>query len=163
MKINYEKNYCCNQSLFKFFLVAYSDSDSQKKLATAQPEKPKTNPEEIQRRVNDKALNDIWNAYTNYPGNAVRGTKRINVKGKIIKQGTVPPSAVNSSAKGRLPAYIACYDYVSVISGIGDFEGDMCIYYINNPTRGTHAVMWRGKEYMSQLESSMASDGYTSK
>jgi hypothetical protein len=140
------------------FLVACSDSDSQKQQASAQPAKPKLSPEEIQRRTDDKALNDIWNAYTNYPGNAGQGTKWINVKGKIIKQGTVPPSAVNSSAKGRLPAYLACYDYVSVMSGLGDIEGNMCIYYINNPTRGTYAVMWRGKKYMSQLESSMAGD-----
>lgn len=107
-------------------------------------------------------LDEIWNAYTTHPGNAGQGTKWINVKGKMIKQGTVPPSAVNSSAKGRLPAYLACYDYVSVMSGLGDSEGSMCIYYINNPTRGTYAIMWRGPQYMSQLESNMASDGFSS-
>lgn len=105
----------------------------------------------------------IWSAYTNYPGNAGQGVRWAEVKGKIIKQGTVPPSAMNSSAKERLPAYLACYDYVSVTAGLGDIKGNMCIYYIENPTRGTDAIMWRGKEYMSQLESSMASDGFTSK
>jgi|APEBP8051072433_1049376.scaffolds.fasta_scaffold02064_2 hypothetical protein len=113
-------------------------------------------------KSSSSAVDDIWNAYTNYPGNAGQGIRWINVQGKILKQGTVPPSAVNSSAEGRLPAYLACYDYVSVMSGMGDSKGDMCIYYIDNPTRGTHAIMWRGKEYMGQLESSMTTDGFTS-
>ena len=108
----------------------------------------------------DNALNEIWNAYTNHPGNAGQGVRWIDVKGEMIKLGTVSPSAVNSSAKVRLPAYLACYDYVSVMSGMGDIQGDMCIYYIDNPTRGTYGIMWRGKKYISQLESSMESDGF---
>jgi hypothetical protein len=114
------------------------------------------------KSANNETIKQIWKAYTTHPGNSGQGVKWVNVKGEMIRQGTVPPSAVNSSAKGRLPAYLACYDYVSVMSGFGDIESDMCLYYIDNPSRGTYAIMWRGKKYMSDLESSMASDGFTS-
>ena len=107
-------------------------------------------------------LDDIWNAYTNYPGNSSAGTRWTDVKGKLIKQGTVPPSAVNSSAKKRLPAYLACYDYVMILPGLGDQESNLCVYYIDNQERGTYSIMWRGKQYISQLESEMASDGFIS-
>lgn len=151
------------------FLVACNNSITPKNQVTAQP----VSPEEIQRRADNKTANQkrradnktknqIWKAYATHPGNSGQGVKWINVKGEIIRQGTVPPSAVNSSAKGRLPAYLACYDFVSVMSGIGDIEGNLCLYYIDNPSRGTHAIMWRGKKYMSDIESSMASDGFTS-
>ena len=70
---------------------------------------------------------------------------------------------MNSSAEGRLPAYLACYDFVTVMGGMGDMKSDLCIYYVENPSRGTHGVMWRGKKYAAQLESKMNSDGFTSK
>jgi hypothetical protein len=138
------------------------EADAAAKLQAEKEEKQRR--EEIakqKRPEDDKALDEIWNAYTNHPGNAGQGTSWINVKGRMIKQGTVPPSAVRSSVKGRLPAYLACYDYVSVQSGLGDFEEDLCIYYIDNPTRGTYAIMWRGPEYIDRLKSRMASDGFS--
>jgi len=124
------------------------------KEGTGQPASTESNP------AHD-LLKDIWNAYTNLPDNAGQGVRWINVEGKMIKQGTVPPSAVNSSADGRLPAYLACYDYVAVWSGLGDSKADMCIYYIDNPTRGTYSIMARGKQYIDQLYSRMADDGFT--
>lgn len=107
-------------------------------------------------------LDKVWSAYTNYPGNVDPDTSYVDVKGKMIERGTVPPSAVNSSAKERLPAYLACYDYVLVISGAGDVETDLCIYFIDNPSRGTYAVMWRGKNLMATLKSKMVDDGFVS-
>lgn len=109
--------------------------------------------------LGSSALDRVWRAYTTHPGNAGRA-KWINVRGRMIQTGSVPPSAVNSSASGRLPAYLACYDFVWVLPGLGDTEADMCLYYIDNPSRGTYALIWRGKEYMRQLESEMSSDGF---
>ena len=113
-----------------------------------------------QAATND-LLNHIWNVYVNYPDNVVEGVRYINPVGEMIKQGTVPPSAVASSADGRLPAYLACYDHVIVMSGLGDSKTDVCVYYINNPTRGTYAIMMRGKKYIDRIEAAMASDGFT--
>jgi len=140
------------------FLVACSESESQKQQTYA----PTVSALLSQEEIDGKVVKNIWNAYTRHPGNAGQGSKWINVKGKMIKQGTVPPSAINSSADGRLPAYLACYDGVLVMYGLGDSELDICIYYIKNPTRGTHALMWRGTENMSELESVMASHEFAS-
>lgn len=126
---------------------------SEKNRATASSNK-------MQERT-PSMLKKIWSGYTNYPGNRGRDVSWMNVRGKIIKQGTVPSSALNTSVTGRLPAYLACYDYVSVMSGVGDINQDMCIYYIDNPTRGTYSIMWRGKKYIDQIKSTMASDGFS--
>lgn len=111
-------------------------------------------------KIGISVVDKIWDAYIRHPGNADQGIRWVNVTGKMIKQGTVSPSAVNSSAQGRLPAYLACYDYVLVISGVGDTDADLCIYYIDNPTRGTSSIMWRGKKYMDQLGAHMVSDSF---
>ena len=105
-------------------------------------------------------IDRIWQAYTTYPDNVVKGISRIEVKGHLIKKGTVLPSALSSSTEGRLPAYLACYDFVTVMNGMGDMKTNLCIYYIENPSRNTHGILWRGKEYANQLESKMNNDGF---
>lgn len=47
-----------------------------------------------------------------------------------------------------------------VMSSLGDIESDMCIFYIDNPTRGTHSIIWKGKQYLGQLERSMTEYGF---
>jgi len=106
-------------------------------------------------------LGKIWRAFTNHPGNVGSGIRSIEVKGNLVEKGSVPPSAMNSSAEGRLPAYLACFDYVMVVPGAGDMKTDLCIYYIENPSRGNHSVMWRGKMYVDQLKSRMDNHGFT--
>lgn len=109
----------------------------------------------------EQLVDSIWQGYTNYPGNSTPGISYVNVKGKLIKSGTVPPSAMNTSAENRLAAYLACYDFIMVINGVGDTKADLCVYYIDNPTTGMYAVNWKGKEYLGRLESKMQSDGFT--
>jgi hypothetical protein len=109
----------------------------------------------------EQLVDSIWQGFTSYPGNTTPDISFTNVKGKLIKSGSVPPSALNTSADKRLPAHLACYDYVMVIAGVGDTKADMCVYYIDNPTKGSYAVNWKGKEYQGWLESKMQSDGFT--
>jgi zinc-ribbon domain len=104
-------------------------------------------------------LDKIWHAFVDRPGNSGRW---LNVQGEIVKTGTVSPKAMATSFEGRLPAYLACYDYVMVVDGLGDTKSDMCIYLIVNDARGTQAVMWRGKKYMSELESAMRDGDFQS-
>jgi hypothetical protein len=37
--------------------------------------------------------------------------------------------------------------------GLGDSSEQLCVFLISNPSRGMQSVMWRGKEYMSAIES----------
>jgi hypothetical protein len=108
-------------------------------------------------KSDDQILKQIWRDYHSIPGN--QGADDRNEKGRIVKRGTVPPSAMNSSVQGRLPAYLACYDFLMVTS-FGDSNADMCIYYISNPSIGRSSMQWRGKEYISQLEQFMRNDGF---
>ena len=126
------------------------------------PEPEQTSPNSINSINKEQLLTKIWDGYENAPGNKVSDVRDINPVGEIVKVGTVPPSARNSSADSALPAYLACYDYVTVISGAGDLKTDICVYYVENPSRGNYSVLWRGKKYIDQLESSMASDGFVS-
>lgn len=105
----------------------------------------------------ESTLNKVWDAYRNYPGNDI---KALDVKGGIVQVGIVPSTALITSKKGHLPAYLACYDYVHVFEGLGDSEMNMCIYLIDNPTRGTHGIMWRGRRFIEQLESKMVEDEF---
>ncbi len=121
---------------------------------------PKLSAEEKQRRADNTILKTIWIAWHNIPGNAADDR---NEKGRIIKRGTVPSSAMITSVEGRLPAYLACYDYIDVLSiaGMtGDFKANICIYYINNPTMGRSAMQSRGKKYIEKLEEFMRDDGF---
>ena len=104
-------------------------------------------------------LDYIWNAHLSKSGDE-NYAQFTDIKGEMIKKGTVSPSSMNTSAKDRLPAYLACYTYVMILSGIGDTESDICVYLISNPTRKTELVRYRGKEYMSHLESFMAEDDF---
>ena len=106
-------------------------------------------------------LNKIWKDFNKFPGNDVKGESYLDVKGEILKKGFVPPSALATSAKDPLPAYLACYDFIKVYDGLGDTKSNICIYYVSNPTRDTYSLMWRGRQYMYQLESAMVNDGFT--
>lgn len=106
----------------------------------------------------DQLLKQIWNAYHNIPGNKDADDR--NEKGRIVKRGTVPPSAVNSSVDGKLPAYVACYDFIMVTS-FGDSKAHLCIYYINNPSIGRSSMQWRGNVH--DLEEFMRNDGFVEK
>lgn len=108
-------------------------------------------------------LSRVWSAYINTPGNVEPGQRWAEVKGTMVKEGTVLPSALITSVEGRLPAYLACYDYVSIMIGVGDTKGHLCIYLVENPTRGTAGIMWRGKDFMNDLEAEMKRDGFISK
>lgn len=108
----------------------------------------------------NEKLDQVWKGYTGYPGNTIPTLDRKEVKGQMLKEGTVPSSALATSVEGRLPAYLACYDFVMVIEGV-DGKADMCVYYIDNPTRDTYAVMWRGRKYLADLEQKMAGDGFS--
>ena len=144
-----------------FFSGDDGNDTSQRLQSGTQSAQPKVSPEDTQRKNNSSLISDIWSAYERK--NAVHGVSFINVKGDIVEEGTVPSSALNTIPNGPLPAYVACYDYVSITQGMGDIESDMCIYYIKNPTRGTGSFMWRGKKYISQIHKSMKSDGFKSK
>lgn len=107
-------------------------------------------------------LAKIWSKFTSNPRNTNANSRQINVRGTLIKEGTVPAAALNSSAPGRLPSYLACYQYVQVFTGLGDQETELCIYYTDNPSRGTHAIGWRGPEYIRELEAQMVADEFRS-
>jgi len=109
----------------------------------------------------ERLVEEIWRGYQKAPGNRGTGIKEINVRGRLIETGTVPASAMATSAIGRLPAYLACYDYVMVISGMGDTEANMCVFYIDNPSRGTYSVAWRGRQHLEQLRGIMRSSEFS--
>jgi hypothetical protein len=117
-----------------------------------------SSPEEEQRRADNKLLNQIWDDYHNLSGN--RGLDDRNPKGSIVKRGTVPPSAMNSSIEGRLPAHVACYDFLSVMQW-GDTKSHICIYHISNPSIGRSQMQWRGN--VDDLEKIMQNDGFAKK
>ena len=113
----------------------------------------------------DEIIDTIWSTWSNSPnGGYSSSIKYVNVKGILVKKGTVLPSAMDSSVDGRLPAYLACYDFIQVTNlpglGGGDDKSNMCIYYISNPTTGMVQFMHRGKKYMSTIEQSMAQDDF---
>jgi hypothetical protein len=105
-----------------FTLIGDNKGSTKQQTASS---KPSISPEEVQRRADNQILQQIWSAYHNIPGN--RGADDRNEKGRIVKRGTVPPSAMNSSVEGRLPAYVACYDFLMVTS-FGDSKSHLCIY-----------------------------------
>jgi hypothetical protein len=136
-----------------FIWAGWGDSDDVTATIAASQPQPATTDQEI--------LDQIWRGFEN-DGNKTPDIHYLDIKGRILKRGTVPPSVINSSAKGRLPAYLACYDYVQVLDGAGDLEANICVYYVGNPTRGTNGVMFRGGQHFNQLEEQMSSDGFTS-
>jgi len=110
---------------------------------------------------NEKAIIDkIWANYMKASGANGSGEEYLKLQGHLLKKGSVPPAALNSSAEGRLPAYLACYDYIFVLPGLGDSKQNMCVFYMSNPTRGTMGVQWRGKQYLGNLEQIMAAHGF---
>lgn len=110
----------------------------------------------------DALVAEIWNTYENWPGNSTGDTRSINVKGKLLARGTVPPRVMQSSVAGRLPAYLACYD-CTVVSCATDFPSSMCIYFVDNPSVGRHAIMFRGKDLIGELQTQMSNDGFRAK
>ena len=113
--------------------------------------------------ANNKAIVDkIWLGWTLQPGGyASIGYREVDVVGELIKKGTVSPAVVGSSANGRLPAYLACYDYVVIMRGLGDEKTNTCVFYIDNPSRETHSMMHRGRQYIGDLENIMAKYGFS--
>lgn len=115
----------------------------------------------------EELVQEIWATYEDLPGNRdSRGElhfKNVQVHGQLVKKGTVLPQAMNSSVSERLPAYMACYDYIQVMTssfGGADSKTNLCIYMIRNPVTETSSLMWRGRDYLRDLESSMAEDGF---
>lgn len=111
--------------------------------------------------TDNQIVEKVWQGYVENPDNARSGFSWLEVNGQLLKKGTVSPSAINSSAKERLPAYMACYDFVSVMGALGEEPGNICIYYVDNLPGNSHSVMSRGKGYTGQLESKMRADGFT--
>jgi hypothetical protein len=107
-----------------------------------------------------RLLERIWNAYVNMPGNAGQGERELNVTPTSFESGSVSPKAMNTSVQSRLPAYLACYDFISVLDGLGDSKATLCIYFIANDAIGTHAVMWRGKDNLYEIRTTMAEDDF---
>ncbi len=107
---------------------------------------------------NNALLSQIWNGFIrSYDSES--SNRYMEINGKIIKKGTVRP--IGSSVKGRLPAYLVCYHYIQIFSMTGgDAETDTCVYYIDNPSRGTYRVMWRGEA--KELQSAMNENGFIS-
>ena len=131
---------------------AVTASDDRKSTETPALTKVVANP--TSKRGNDtKILNTIWRVYKKY------NHSDINKGGYIVKRGTVPPRAMNSSVDRRLPAYLACYKAI-LVSPYGDSQVDMCVYYINNPIIKKTAVQWKGKRKINELESFMQDDGF---
>jgi hypothetical protein len=118
-------------------------------------------------KSDEELVQEIWATYEALPGNRdSRGElhfKSVQVRGQLLRKGTVLPQAMNSSVSERLPAYMACYDYIQVMTssfGGADSKTNLCIYMIKNPVTETSSLMWRGKDYLGELESSMAEDGF---
>ena len=105
-------------------------------------------------------LDEIWANYMKSSGANDSGEGYLELQGHLLKKGSVPPSALNSSVEGRLPSYLACYDYIFVLPGLGDSKQSMCVFYISNPKRGTVGVKWKGRQYLGDLEQMMISNGF---
>lgn len=145
------------------FIKGYRAATSRQETAPAAAATATTSPPEAAGPSDEDLLEQIWAAYRNLPGNRGSDMKDVNVHGDLVKRGTVLPRAMNSSVTERLPAYLACYDFIMVFTGNmggGDLKSNMCLYYIQNPTVGTEAVMWRGKDNAYELDSQMAKDGF---
>lgn len=106
----------------------------------------------------DPLLADIWDGFVRlYDENG--SNKYYSVRGKIFKKGTVLPKAMRSVVKGRLPAYIACYDFVEYNSFVGaESQSNICVYFLRNPERGVFTATWREK--ISDFSPSMSEDGF---
>lgn len=106
----------------------------------------------------DPLLNTIWKGFVRlYDENS--SNKYYSVSGKVFKKGTVLPKAMRSVVNGRLPAYIACYDFVEYNSFVGaENKSNICVYFLQNPERGVFTAMWRGK--ISDFSHSMSQDGF---
>jgi hypothetical protein len=116
----------------------------------------------------EELTQEIWAAYKNLPGNQDSGLSELHFKdaqvhGQQVRKGTVLPKAMNSSVTERLPAYLACYDFIHVMTsnyGGADSKANLCIYLIKNPVTETNGLMWRGKDNLYELESKMSGDGF---
>lgn len=111
--------------------------------------------------TDNQIVEKIWQGYVEDPNNARSGFSWLEVNGQLLKKGTVSSSAITDSAKGRLPAYMACYDFVSVMGTLSEEPNNVCIYYVDNPQHNSHSLIWRGKGYTGQLEAKMRADGFT--
>ena len=116
----------------------------------------------------EELTQEIWAAYKNLPGNQDSGQSELHfreaqVHGQLVRKGTVLPKAMNSSVDERLPAYLACYDFIHIMTsnyGGADSKANLCIYLIKNPVTETNGLMWRGKDNLYELESKMSADGF---
>lgn len=121
---------------------------SEKSVQTAQ---------ESQAGISDNdIIKTVWNGFKAYN----RGDESKYYSAEIIKKGSVPPKAMNSSVEGRLPAYLVCYDMLQ-IGPYGDSRVDMCVYYKENPETNKVNAQWRGKSIVHELESFMSDDGFS--
>ena len=116
---------------------------------------PENEPEVDRRQV---ILDRIWKGYEQM--NRDPSVHYTNVSGRILKAGTVPPSVMDSTGEERLPAYLACYEAVMVIMDSARTDFDMCMFYAEDPERGTFRLSPRGQEYMDRLEAIMATTGF---
>lgn len=143
-------------------LPAYNDY--QRLSAVGSKSESSANPAPEQIRLRKSVVDQIWNDYqrTGGAGSTNSGFKDIFVSGELVKIGTINPSAINSSAPTRLPAALACFNYVTADPWGGDSKAEMCVYHVTNTVTGDKLVQWRGPSMVGQLEAEMASDGFES-